>query len=148
MQDSKQILVQRFFDELCNGRKLNAADELVAAGHIYHDPSSPWAGQGPEGVKQVIATYHNAFPDAHWRVHEVLTSGDTAVARWTGSGTHLGDLPGLPPTGRRVEVAGIWMFRIAGNQITESWDCWDFYGMMAQLGAVPALAGTTARAAG
>ena len=34
-------LVRRFFDEVCNGRRLAVADELFAAGHRYHDPSIP-----------------------------------------------------------------------------------------------------------
>jgi predicted ester cyclase len=44
---------------------------------------------------------------------------------------------GLPPTGRRVEIAGITIDRIADGKIAESWTCFDTLGMMQQLGAVP-----------
>ena len=77
-----------------------------------------------------------------------VTAGDTVVVRWTGSGTHNGPLGSMAPTGKRVEVPGICMFRISGGKIAESWNYWDTYGMMAQLGAIPAFGESNARAAG
>jgi steroid delta-isomerase-like uncharacterized protein len=148
MQDSNQTLVARYYDEICNGRKLQTADEIVAAGHRYHDPSHRGTPDGPDGIKQVTAAYHKAYPDAHWTVESMVTAGDTVVVRWTGRGTHNGPLGNMAPTGKRVEVPGICMFRIAGGKIAESWNYWDTYGMMAQLGAVPAFGGANARAAG
>jgi steroid delta-isomerase-like uncharacterized protein len=124
---------------MCNGRKLDVASELFSANHSHHDPSSPWVGPGPDGMKQLIATYQTAFPDAHWSVNETLESGDTIVTRWTGTGTHRGDLAGLAPTGKAVRVLGVWIFRVQQNRIVESWDVWDTLGMMQQLGAVPAI---------
>ena len=52
--NQNQTLVNRFFDEVCNQRKLNVADELYSADHVYNDPQAP-TGPGPEGVKQVIS---------------------------------------------------------------------------------------------
>ena len=130
-------LARRFVDEVCNGRKLDAADALFSADHVYHDPGSPWAGQGPAGIKDVIGVYHRGVKDARWDVHAMSETGDTVVMRWTGSGTHTGELLGIPPTNRKVRVDGIWMFRVAGGKIVESWNCWDTLGMLQQLGVVP-----------
>jgi steroid delta-isomerase-like uncharacterized protein len=130
-------LSRRFFDEVCNGRQLNVADELFSADHAYHDPGSPWVQTGPRGMKELIGAYHNAVKDARWDVQAMLKDGDTVVTRWTGSGTHTGDLLGIAPTGKRVNVDGIWMHRIAGGKIVESWNCWDMLGMLQQLGVVP-----------
>ena len=47
--DLTTTIVQRFFDEVCNGRNKSAADELFAPSHQYHDPSSPWVGPDPRG---------------------------------------------------------------------------------------------------
>ena len=139
MSTENKALVNRFFEEVCNGRKLGVADEIFAAKHTYHDPSSPWVGLGPEGMKQLTAAYQNAFGDAHWSTDETLTAGDTVITRWTGSGTHSGDLQGIAPTGKKVNVKGIWIQRIAGGKIVESWNAWDTLGMLQQLGVVPAL---------
>jgi steroid delta-isomerase-like uncharacterized protein len=132
------VLVQRFFDEVCNGRKLDVANDLFSASHAYHDPQAP-TGPGPEGMRQVVATCQRAFPDARWTVHESVVAGDVVVTRWTGTGTHKGELLGVPPTGKSVKVDGLWMHRIAGGRIVESWNAWDTLGMLQQLGVVPSL---------
>lgn len=137
--EQNTALVKRFIDELCNGRKLNLAGELYSNDHAYHDPSVPQAGPGPEGVKDVIATYQQAFDGARWTIREVIATGDTVVLRWNGSGTHTGELKGISPTGKKVSVEGLWMFKISGGKIVESWNHWDTLGLMQQLGAVPAM---------
>ena len=135
--DAALALVKRFFDEVCNGRKLDVADQLFSATHVYHDPQSP-TGPGPQGMNQVIAAYHQGFADAHWTIDEMIPAGEgTVVTRWTGSGTHSGELLGIAPTRKPVKVPGIWIHRIAAGKIVESWNCWDTLGMLQQLGAVP-----------
>jgi len=133
-----QTLVNRFFDEMCNQRKLNIADELFSSDHVYNDPQAP-TGPGPEGVKQVISMYQSAIPDAHWHVMETFAADNVIVTRWKGSGTHKNELMGIPPTGKFVEVRGIWIHRIANNKIVASYNVWDTLGMLQQLGVVPAM---------
>jgi steroid delta-isomerase-like uncharacterized protein len=129
-------LVSRFFQEMCNRGEYAQADRIFAAGHLYHDPASPWVGPGPGGMIQLISTYRGAFPDAHWTVDETLTAGDTIITRWTGRGIHQGKLMGVAPTGKQVEVPGIWIHRIDAGVIVESWNVWDALGMFQQLGVV------------
>lgn len=140
MSTANVALARRYFDEMCNGRKLEAADEIFAADHVHHDPANPWAGPGPGPMKQLVSIYQSGFPDAHWGVDAIYESGDSVIARWTGSGTHRNDLQGIAPTGKSVKVAGIMIFRIADGKIAETWDLWDALGMLQQLGVVPALA--------
>jgi steroid delta-isomerase-like uncharacterized protein len=134
--EENKALTLRFFNEVCNGRKLDVADELFAAGHTYHDPFIPNVAPGPEGMKQVISTYHVAFSDAHWAVEEQIATEDTVVTRWTGSGTHNGDLNGIAPTGKHGAAQGIWIHRIAGGKIVESWNIWDNLGLLRQIGVI------------
>lgn len=136
--NQNKTLVDRFFNEMCNQRRLNIADQLFSADHVYHDPQTP-TGKGPEGMKQVIATYHNAVPDSHWKVYDTILSDDKIVTRWEGSGHQEKELNGIPPTGRAVKVEGIWIHRISDNKIVESWNVWDVLGMLQQLGVVPAM---------
>jgi len=42
-----------------------------------------------------------------------------------------------PATGKSVEVEGVWIHRIKGNRIVESWNVWDTLGMLQQPGIVP-----------
>lgn len=140
-------IVRRFFDEVCNARRLEVADQLFAAGHRYHDPSIPGVADGPAGITQPtgpVVPYQQAVSDAHWHVEDLLVEGDTVVTRWVGTGAQNGDLPGIPATGRPVRVPGIWMQRMAGGKIVESWQVWDTLLMLQQLGVIPAPAEVSA----
>jgi len=138
--EANKALVRRFFDEVCNGMKLDVADSLFAVNHTYHDPIIR-AEPGPEGIKRVVAPHRPAFTDLRWTVDDMVAAErDLVVTRWTGSGVHTGEVMGIPPTGKRVTVSGIWIYRIAGGRIAESWSIWDAIGMVRQLGAEPVLA--------
>jgi steroid delta-isomerase-like uncharacterized protein len=71
-------------------------------------------------------------------VNELLSAGDRVVARWTGSGTHEGELMGVPPTGASIKVDALSIFRIADGKIAEEWTVWDALGLLQQVGAVAA----------
>jgi ketosteroid isomerase-like protein len=43
------------------------------------------------------------FPDISCTVYDLLVEGNKAAWRVRATGTHTGDFPGIPPTGRRVD---------------------------------------------
>jgi predicted ester cyclase len=59
------------------------------------------------------------------------------VTRWTGSGTHQGELMGVAPTGNQVTITGITINRLFSVKIAESWSNYDALGMLQQIGAAP-----------
>jgi steroid delta-isomerase-like uncharacterized protein len=128
---------RRWFDDICNGRSRSAAGEIFTSDHRHHDPSSPGVPDGPDGMTGLAAVYYTAFEDARWTVDDIVANGDTVAIRWTGSGTHTRELNGMPPTHRRVNVAGMIFFKFRNGKISESYDVWDTFGMMQQLGVVP-----------
>jgi steroid delta-isomerase-like uncharacterized protein len=137
-EQNKQI-VRRAFEEPWKGN-LDVVDELVASNYIGHDPANPEPLRGPEGVKGFISTYMAAFPDARITVDQQLAEGNFVATRWTGRGTHEGELMGIEPTGKQVTVSGLTISRLENDKIVEEHQNWDTFGMMQQLGAVPALA--------
>ena len=46
----------------------------------------------------------------------------SVVTRFTWTGTHRGEFEGIPPSGRRISVAGIWIHRLEGGRIIEGRD--------------------------
>src|SRR5436190_2066921 len=73
-------------------------------------------------------------------VDEQIAEGDKVASRWTGRGTHDGDLMGVAPTGKQVTVSGLTFSRLANGKVVEEYTNWDTFGMMQQLGVVPELA--------
>ena len=128
-------LSRRIFEDVWNNKNLSAIDEIISADYVHHDANSP-AAAGIDGYRQFVKYYMSAFPDAHFTIDDAFTDGDNEVTRWTVSGTHQGELAGIPPTGRRFSVAGISIARLANGKIIESWNSWDALGLMQQLGVI------------
>jgi steroid delta-isomerase-like uncharacterized protein len=135
--EENKAVVRRFLEEIFNEGNLDAADELFAPDYVLHDPAVPEEVRGPEGVKRYVSMYRSAYPDTHIAIEDQIAEGDKVVTRWTGQGTHEGELMGIPPTGERVTVAGIQFDRVSGGRIEETWVIYDALGMMQQLGVVP-----------
>lgn len=135
MADAKQI-VRRVLEEPWRG-SMDVIDACVAPNYVGHDPSEPEPINGPEGIRSQVEKYKAAFSDARITVDEQFAEGDRVATRWTGRGTHDGDLAGLAPTGKEATVTGLTLSRLEGDKIVEEWTTWDTLGMLVQLGAVP-----------
>jgi steroid delta-isomerase-like uncharacterized protein len=131
-------LVLRFVEEFWSKGNLSAADELMTADVIIHQPQVG----GIAGLKAFNTHLRAAFPDWCSTPEELITEGDKVAERWTGRGTHLGEFQGIAPTGRQVEVPGVVFYRLADGKITEFRGQFDQFSMMQQLGRVPAAATT------
>jgi steroid delta-isomerase-like uncharacterized protein len=135
-QDNKDV-VRQFIEDAWNDADLDLVDALVSADAPHHDPTLPERSAGPAGRKQSIQLYHAAFPDVHIDIEEMVAEDDLVAARWTGRGTHEGELMGIEPTGAAVEVAGISLNRVTDGRIVETWEVYDTLGMLRQIGAIP-----------
>ena len=82
--------------------------------------------------------FRAALPDIRSTAEDVLAEGDRVAVRWTGSGTHTGEIMGVPPSGVRVSATGIFVFHIKDGKIVEYWENWDTLGFLQQIGAIPA----------
>lgn len=129
--NANRATIRRLY-ELLSARDYTSVDEIVA-------PDTVFNGQlvGVEGYRQLITMPRAAFPDFQNTPEEYLAEGDRVVVRWSARGTHLAPLRGLPPTGRRIAVRGIDIFRLVDGRVAESWEVVDRLGMMQQLGVVP-----------
>jgi steroid delta-isomerase-like uncharacterized protein len=113
-----------------------AVDELVDPNMKSRNPM-PIDSTGSEGVKKVFRTLHEAFPDLHISVEDLIAEGDKVVARERITGTHRGSYLGLPATGRRVAYNEITVSRFENGRVVEAWAVVDAMSLMGQLGSVP-----------
>ena len=108
--------------------------EIISAGdfdraHEIVDASAPdnelLAGGPPakliDTFRDTFTEAREGFPDLTIAVEDVMAEGDRVTARVTMRGTHSGEFQGIAPTGKRVEVKAIDMFRIEGGKIVEHW---------------------------
>ena len=133
--ETNKAIERRVFEEIWNEGSFDIANEIFAPDAVLHGLTADNLN-GPEAFKQVVASYRAALPDIHWTVEAQSAEADMVVTRLTGTGTHQGELMGIPPTGLQVTVTAIATVRIAQGKIQESWNSWDALGLMQQLGAI------------
>jgi hypothetical protein len=80
-----------------------------------------------------VARLLAAFPDLVVTIEGQMADGDQVITRWTLEGTHRGEWREISPTGRRVRMMGITIFRLAGDRIVESWETADELGLLQQI---------------
>jgi predicted ester cyclase len=129
---------RRAVEEVMNKGNLSLAEELIAPDYVGHQPGMPdW--KGPEGFKQYMSMMRTAFPDINMTIEDTVAEGDRVVMRFTGRGTHKGDLMGIAPTGKPISANGMLISRHAGGKQVEVWICLDQLGMLQQIGIIPAM---------
>lgn len=138
IEENKAIAVQ-LYEEIFNKGNVELANKLVAPTAVNHDPTlPPGIPDGPEGLKSAVAMLRGAFPDSQHTIEDLIAEGDKVVVRLTHSGTHQGTYMGLPPTGKRIALSSIHIYRFAGGELVEAWTNRDDLGLMQQLGAASA----------
>lgn len=134
-QEQVRALVERFYNEMWNGWCNDTAREILAD-DIEFRGSIGLQVTGHDGFIGYMNTIRGAFPDFHNRIDELVVEGDRVVARLTYSGTHEGPLFDHPPSGKRIEYAGVAMFTFRGGKIARVWVLGDLWSLMRQIGAV------------
>lgn len=104
-------------------------------------PLAPGQPEGPAGVKVIFQMLVAAFPDISVVIVDVLTEGDRAGVRLSCSATHLGDLFGVPASGRSIQFNLHEFHEFEGDRICRTWHMEDLFGLFAQIGAWPNLSG-------
>ena len=119
-----------------NGGDLALVERVYAEDFLAHWPASSEVPErrGVEGIRFGVTRIRTAFPDWHEQVLDIFGAGDRVASRYVSSGTHKGAFWGLEPTGRRIEIQEISIFRIADGRIAEQWCMCDELARLQQLG--------------
>ena len=128
--------IRRIYDELWNERNLGLAEDLIAKDATNYDTGLVPMPFGPEEMKGTVRMVTAAFPDNRHEVEEVIEDDDRVVLRCTLTGTHEGPFMGIPPTGERIEVTEIHIYRLEDGKAVEHRVGRDDLGAMRQLGVI------------
>src|SRR5438270_8635677 len=131
IQARNKALAMRVFDEIFNQGKFQVADEIYAPdfqNHGLHRSVDLKTDQ------EAVHAEKNAFPDLQMSVQQMVAEGDKVAVLWRFQGTHTGSgYEGLPPTGTRVELRGITIWRIVDGRIVEEWSSFSETGASIQM---------------
>ena len=135
--ESNKATHRRLMEEVWNQKNMGVIDELMRPDVVPHflPPGLP---TNREGVKMFIGAFLGAYPDVYLEINHLSAEGNRDALHWTLTGTHQGDLMGIPATGKTIKISGIetWHFD-EQSRLAEGWAVFDQLGMMQQLGVVP-----------
>ena len=130
LEQNKAIVLEmyRAFDrqDIEQGQKFMAADIV---GHGMDGV----VRKGVDSFIEYAMSMFTVFPDGDHRIDEVIAEGDKVVTCGIFSGTHQGELMGIPPTGKQVQLSFVHIDRIINAKVVEHWGQADIFAMMQQL---------------
>ena len=127
--------IRRLFDEIINRGNLDAADELMTEDFVDHGPMG--VTHGVEAFKEMVGMWRTAVPDVHCAVEEAFSSGDMVAWNVRTTGTHTGEMMGIPPTGNRIELLSPNVGRVRDGRVAEHWADQSMFQFLQQIGAIP-----------
>ncbi len=134
-------LIKRWFNEVFNERRIEAIEETLSPNFIGHYEHGKF--QGFNGWKEnIYDLLIKAIPDFHIELEDVIANGDYVVTRWKAQGIHAGELFGVPPLGKKIELSGMSWTKIIDGKIIGNWGNWNMsYLVRHLLAEVKALKG-------
>jgi len=116
---------------------MNGLLTLFTEDVIHEDVTMGVVNRGRAELRAFGEGFFSGFPDVTFELRSSFADGTSGGAEWVMRGTHRGDLPGMPATGKRVEVRGASIFEFAGDRIRRCSDYWDMATFLKQLGLMP-----------
>jgi predicted ester cyclase len=114
--------------------RIEVVDELVAEDLIDHVEMPGLEGTGRERYRASAILMRKAFPDFRNPLDLIIADGDLVVSYGRSVGTNTGELWGMRPTGKTIDVPTVGVLRVKDGQATERWGVHDTMAMAQQLG--------------
>jgi steroid delta-isomerase-like uncharacterized protein len=124
-------LIQPVFSEIWSKGNLDLIDDLFAEDFVGHFPGETLHGR--QALVDAVNAHRTSFPDWTEEIRDTIAERDRVVARFASRGTNLGEFLGNPPTGNRVEISEVAIFRLRDGKIIEQWVYPDLISLQRQL---------------
>lgn len=114
IEDNKALVMS-----LYNARQqqnFNILDQIISPDLITNVPGYSQPLRGPQGVKQSLMAFHNAFPDLTIAINDQIAEGDKVVTIFTARGTSAIPVMNMPP-GQHLTVVGIDVWQVVNGKI-------------------------------
>ena len=113
---------------------INAFLKYFAPDFKFRFPSNTSKPMSREEEMAMAKMMMTAIPDMEHKLTEILAVKDRVVVIYVVQGTHKAELEGIPPTGNKIAIPAISIFRVKDGLITEEIEEADMLGLYQQLG--------------
>ena len=141
MTTAPQVDIKVILDDYCVAWNAHDAEKIVS---FYTDDGTyekVWMEQIAKGKEELTAEFNqlfNAIPDLKLQWPSCFFGGNMAGFEWVMTGTHQGDFPDLPATGKTIFQRGSAIVEMRGNKIARQTNYMDGFTFLQKLGVIEA----------
>ncbi|POY35450.1 ester cyclase [Solitalea longa] len=118
-ENNKEIVI-RFNKEFLQKGNTEVLAELVDEHFVNHTipPNMP---NDVSGLIQFVSILHKGFSDLSIQIEEQIAENDMVATRKTITATHMGEIMGRQPTGKKVTIKVMDMVRLKNGKYIDHW---------------------------
>lgn len=104
---------------------------------VHEDVAAGAVSRGKQELKAFVTSWYAWSRDLNFELKSFFSAGDWAASEWIMSGTHTGDLPGIPATNKRFSLRGASVIELRAGKISRNSDYWNLASFLQQVGILP-----------
>jgi predicted ester cyclase len=133
--EENKAIIRTFIDGY-NSRNMDVFDELVAEDYFDH----LFQQKGRDKFKEMFTMAFQGFPDWYEDIQDIIAEDDKVWVWVKATGTHSNDwnLFGVtvPPTGNKIEMNMVFVWRLENSKLVEGWEVDDNLEILKQMGVI------------
>ncbi|UCE46603.1 MAG: ester cyclase, partial [Phycisphaerales bacterium] len=126
------------FQEAFNAHDLAQAGLYWTDDIVYDFVPLPPPMQSKEQATAFLEGLFQGIPDFNVTQTRILVSDNIMVTEAVGTGTHLGELSGIPATGNSLKVLPLHIWEFEGDKVKRTTEYLDMASSLIQMGVMPA----------
>ena len=127
------------YTKAINAHDWDAIVRFMTDDVAYEDVTLGERHQGKPQVREFWSRAASEFSsDFRMDVLRSFATDSDYALEWIFKGTHDGQSPQMPPTGKQFAVHGVSIGRLEGDRIKEHKDFWNMAEFLGQVGLMPA----------
>jgi steroid delta-isomerase-like uncharacterized protein len=131
--ESNKRIIRQMNAEVWNKANLDMVARLYTSDFVLHFLPDGSELRGIDSLQAHIREHRKAFPDWSEEITLLVAERDLVVIQYVSTGTNQGRWLGNSPTGRRIQINEISIFRIENGRIAEQWLLPDLFSMQQQI---------------
>ena len=124
--------IRLLYDSIFNTRQFEKLPVLISDNY-----TNSIGAKGVAAFQKSITELANAFPDARWKVEDIIAEDNKVIVKQTFTGTHKLRFQDINPTHKMVSVKGIATYLFKNGKIVFSEIETNRFSFLQQLGALP-----------
>lgn len=135
--DQNKVIVQRYLEAMGTAEfpAIAAASETANHRLLRHEFENLQYNADDPLLAAASQPEHEAITDRTNTIVQFIGEGNLVAARLQITGTHSGNLYGIPATGNAIDIASAAILRLDNGKIVESWFMAEEARLLRQLGA-------------